>query len=169
MNSVHPFERAGLGVAPFRFVGMFSDFGPHFCEMNGVRVEVGAHGQPMGTCDYCGQGIGYCFTIRSADGREFVVGSDCVAKTSDPGAPLGFETAVAREARKALREQRHARERRQVEEGREFVSANREALAAIPSPSGRGSLLDRVEWLLENAGTAGRLRAIREARGGMAK
>ena len=53
--SIHPFEAAGLGLAPFRFVGMDEK----------VYVAFpGAPAQAAGTCDYCGVG---CDCIRKTD------------------------------------------------------------------------------------------------------
>jgi hypothetical protein len=68
---MHVFERAGLGHAPFRVVG--------------VDYRRGPMHEPIGTCDFCGQRIAECWLIRSADGRRFVVCCDCVAKTRDVG------------------------------------------------------------------------------------
>lgn len=91
---IHRFEAAGLGKAPFRFLGAEERRGPiKFLDESGVMLEVGAPGQPMGTCDYCGQGIAICCKIRSADGREFIVGTDCVRKTGDAGMLRGVKSA----------------------------------------------------------------------------
>lgn len=68
----HPFESAGLGLAPFAYVGMIEK----------TYSACPGHSQPAGTCDYCGQGIKYCCEIRSADGRRFTVGCDCVRKVN---------------------------------------------------------------------------------------
>lgn len=62
-QQVHEFEAAGLGKAPFQL------------------FLVTAEGDTK--CCYCETHIKYRFYIRSADGKEFWVGSDCVAKTSD--------------------------------------------------------------------------------------
>ena len=70
-QTIHPFELAGLGLAPFHLVG-FSE--KVFCPCPGAPSKAG------GTCDYCGTGIRYCCHIRSADRKEFVVGCDCVRK-----------------------------------------------------------------------------------------
>lgn len=81
-NKQHCFEKAGLGLAPFRCVGMHTEVGPrHLAD----GTQVGAPGQPMGCCNYCGTGILYCFEIVAADGKAFIVGSDCVFKTGDAG------------------------------------------------------------------------------------
>lgn len=71
---MHCFERAELGEAPFRFAGL---------EEKVYVAYPGAPAQPAGTCDYCGTGIRYCFHIRSNDGKNFVVGSDCVGHLQD--------------------------------------------------------------------------------------
>lgn len=76
-NTIHPFEVAGLGRAPFRLVGFERKVGPIKLACG---TEVGSPGQPMGTCDFCGTGIADCYQIRSADLKTFVVGCDCVMK-----------------------------------------------------------------------------------------
>lgn len=83
----HPFEKAGLGVAPFRCTGVRENW----------YSPVPEHRQPGGTCSYCGTGILYEYSIVSSDGRTFVVGSDCVART---GAQVeGFKTERLKLAR----------------------------------------------------------------------
>ena len=72
MTTVHPFEKAGLGKAPFRCVGMSE---------NWYVTGNGSHRQPGGCCEYCGTGILYEYTIKDSEGKTFVVGSDCVEKT----------------------------------------------------------------------------------------
>lgn len=74
-KSVHKFEAAGLGVAPFRCVAV---------RENNFPLGDGTF-KPGGTCDFCSNGIKYEFVIQGATGRTFVVGSDCVAKTGDRG------------------------------------------------------------------------------------
>lgn len=76
VEKIHIFERAGLGKAPYQYKGMTEN----------VYVPCpGAPGQAGGTCDYCGTGIRYEFIFVSADGKRFVVGSDCVHKSGDSG------------------------------------------------------------------------------------
>lgn len=67
---IHPFESAGLGLAPFRFLGMTE---------NVIRHADG-HCQPGGHCHYCYTGIKYECNIGSSDGKTFIVGTDCVRK-----------------------------------------------------------------------------------------
>lgn len=71
MATVHPFEKAGLGVAPFRCVGVRENW----FEIPGVMRK------PGGSCKFCGTGILYEYMIVSSDSKEFVVGCDCVMKT----------------------------------------------------------------------------------------
>jgi hypothetical protein len=96
---LHVFERAGLGKAPFRFIGAQEVF---------FQATPDAPRQCGGSCDFCGTGIvTFCF-IRSADGREFKVGSDCLRKTGDAGLIKSFTTSPdqrrkAADARQAKR------------------------------------------------------------------
>lgn len=67
----HPFEKAGLGKAPFRCIGVE--------EM--VFTMPGGYSKAGGACQYCGTGIRWAFQIKSSDGAHFHVGCDCVEKT----------------------------------------------------------------------------------------
>lgn len=49
-ETIHPFEAANLGIAPFRFVG---------CTENVFVAHPGAVPKAGGSCDYCGNGIRY--------------------------------------------------------------------------------------------------------------
>lgn len=68
---IHWFESAGLGLAPFRFVGtehkLFTIPGTDVCK-------------PGSSCDYCGTAISQLCWVESSDGKRFKVGSDCIAK-----------------------------------------------------------------------------------------
>jgi hypothetical protein len=67
----HPFEKAGLGYAPFRCVG---------CRENWFEMP-GFGRKPGGSCNYCGTGILYEYVIKDKNDKTFVVGCDCVEKT----------------------------------------------------------------------------------------
>lgn len=163
-SKLHPFERAGLGKAPFRFVGYAYSVGPIRTVLpDGIVYEVGAPGQPMGTCAYCAQGIAHIYRVRSADGREFGVGSDCVAKCdADPKLVKAVDTEVKKRERQA----RQARvERRKL--GLDATLADpdvRTKLASVPHPRGfsdretgrKLTLLDWCEWMLAHSGDRGR-------------
>jgi len=164
-GTVHPFERSGLGVAPFRFLGLTVEVGP--IRLPDGITAIGSPGQPMGTCDHCGQGIKYVCHIGSADGKRFKVGCDCVRKLArasncktDP-----VIRAIADARRKKDREARQAREAKAIAEGRARFEANRAALEAMPHPqewrAEKGeSYADSVDWMMKNAGNAGKLRVL---------
>lgn len=88
---MHPFERRGLGHAPFRFVRL-------------VREP--------GDCAYCGRDLAWCCHVADAGGREFMLGVDCVWQAREDGRLLAavqaelrhrlkLERADKREARRA--------------------------------------------------------------------
>jgi len=108
---VHPFEKAGLGKAPFHCVGI---------RENVYVTAGGAHRQPGGCCNYCGTGIQWEYIIKSSDGATFVVGSDCVQRTGEPmdnfkevrrthiREQRAIKNSVKREARQKLWDKRKA-------------------------------------------------------------
>ena len=72
---VHVFERAGLGQAPYRYLGTSEN---RFDNGDGTS-------KPGGTCQYCGNGILHEFFLKSKDGKTFKVGSDCIERAGDKG------------------------------------------------------------------------------------
>lgn len=122
--TIHVFERAGLGKAPFTYIGW---------EKRTYQACPGAPIQPGATCDYCGTAICFVFLIDSADHRRFKVGSDCVAKTGD----RGLKKAVDQEVRERERQDRHQRDQARIENARQALTEPvRERLAAKPHPYG---------------------------------
>lgn len=158
----HPFERAGLGIAPFRAVAVERRVGPIKLS-NGH--EVGYPGQPMGTCQFCGQGIAEVWTVRGSDGRTFEVGCDCVRKCAQEGGRVEGTELVERAARKLAKAAKAERDARRFAAARELLAldAVRAALEAKPHPTGRAgaTAFDYVEWCLRNAGTAGKTTVAR--------
>ncbi len=166
METMHVFEKAGLGVAPFRFIGAEERRGPlrpidpKTGQWDGM-TEIGAPGQPMGCCNYCFQGIAIVCKVRDANGKVFEVGSDCVAKTGDAG--------LRRAVSKVISEAKKSREQQRIDAALSLLCASatvRAALQALPHSvphmAADGlTLLDSVEWLMANAGHAGHLRAAR--------
>lgn len=117
-SKVHPFERAGLGMAPFRFVGHF---------VSKYQACPGAPIQPGSSCDYCGTGIMDVFRIRSTDGKEFKVGCDCVRRTY-----AQFDGTIPPEFRKAIAEmERQKREVKRQAKWEKAVAQRKETLAAL--------------------------------------
>jgi hypothetical protein len=152
----HVFEEAGLGCAPFRYIGCEDRVGPIKLKDG---TEVGAPGQPMGTCKYCGQGIKTCCLIESADGKVFTVGTDCVLKTGDKGLKKEVDKH-RREVRKAREDARIAATRARIEGDQEL----RQALADHPMPQPwrpNNTALEWATWIMANAGNAGKMSVVR--------
>ena len=119
---LHPFERSGNGIGPFRFAGSISlppasmgeqnttAFNSKMAEAQAMARQVSVR---LGACDHCGTGIMHHAVITSADGKHFVVGFDCVAKTNDPSIGKPAEVARAKRERESRRikaeEKREAR------------------------------------------------------------
>lgn len=144
---IHPFEKAGLGKAPFRCVGVENRVGP----INlGGGMTSGAPGQPMGTCDYCGTGIANCFHIVSSDGKRFIVGCDCVARTDAKGCAL--RTEVDRELKKLQKSATDAR----IARAFELFDADK----ALRDQFSDGAF-DYIEFCRKNAGRSGKLAIAR--------
>lgn len=159
-TAIHPFEKAGLGKAPFRYVGAV-DQNPDsqgmvvIGERNGVRIET----KQGGTCDYCGLAIINMYRVCSADGRKFKVGCDCLKKVNI----INPETLKAdiKKARDNKADDRIASARASLE-----TETVRTALASMPHPAPWGqakglTMLDYVRWMMSNAGRSGRTDAAK--------
>ena len=145
----HVFERADLGRAPFRCIGVVERTGPYRYTdpKTGITTEVGSPGQAMGCCKFCGQGIRDCFVIKSSDGKTFDVGCECVRKTGDAGLIKVANAAVAKKRREQTA-QRGAT-------GRTYLAGllNEGKLDGIPHPFPNDRLPNRtmadyVAWIL---------------------
>lgn len=129
----HPFTVAGMGAAPFRFVGFYAIPSPALAEKNpdGYNNALAAmpRGVGCGTCACCGMAITNNYIVRNSAGKLFAVGCDCIEKTGD--APLisraeAQARANARAKRAVIAAEREALRRQAWEAGR----AEREARAA---------------------------------------
>lgn len=147
---IHAFELAGLGKAPFQYVGMNENLHVPY---PGAPVEAC---KPGGTCAYCGNGILYEFIIRSSDGKQFKVGSDCVRKVDEGGLRKVIDRKVAEMRRVANIKRQDAR----IARAKALLPSVEAKLAAIPHPNkdraARGeSKLSCILWYLANAGRSG--------------
>jgi hypothetical protein len=165
--TVHPFEKAGLGLAPFRYVGMVAqdiEYGRR--RLNSRDEAVSITTAPGGTCDACGTYIVDMFRIRSADGVESKVGCDCILKVGvKVENAVGFKADQKRIA-KAKAAARKLREAARIAEARVLLEDKAEALRLLPSPyanrAARGeTMLDHVAWMIDNAGHTGKLQATK--------
>lgn len=164
-STIHPFQTAGLGLAPFRYVGQVKqDIAYGQAVVNSEGFRSGA--EPMittkagGTCAYCGNGILNMFNVKSADGKIFHVGSDCIAKVGGP--ELARKVAKVVSANRTA--QRHALEAEKIAAAVASLARpeTQRVLGSQGHPSRRdATMLDYVTWSLNNAGTAGKLRAAK--------
>lgn len=172
--AIHVFEKAGLGKAPFRVLGATYSVGPITTVINGVAIQVGASGQPMGSCDYCGQGIALIVRVRGADGREFNVGCDCAERSGD----RGMIVRAKREKAKLAREKRHAREAARLADLEAMLTdeTTRAQIATHPHPRGYMNretgepltLLDWAEWMVRCSGAKGKGEVLKTLRATLA-
>jgi len=75
-TTVHKFETAGLGKAPYKFCGVTEH---KFQAAPGCPIKAGA------SCDFCGSSIMFAAQLESADGKRFKVGCDCALSAGDKG------------------------------------------------------------------------------------
>lgn len=149
-STVHRFERAGLGKAPFAFTGEVTE--KTYCACQGAPVQAGS------TCDYCGTCIRYEFWVKSSDSKTFKVGCDCIHKTGDVGL-IGQISTAERKLRdvknQKAKERKLARLNERIAAARATLPSVRHLLASQPHPTnyfadqGR-TMLDYVNWCFEN-------------------
>lgn len=154
--AIHPFEKAGLGKAPFRYVGMVDQEISYGQRVIGSVGGIPIMTKPGGTCDYCGQYIVNMFNVVSADGHKFHVGCDCIHKVD-----ARLEQAIKPD----LKKMKAARDKARIEQARADLP-NAHLLRNDPHPSPYHAeqgkrLWHYCEWLLKNGGTSGKLRAAR--------
>ena len=150
MEMIHKFEEAGLGKAPFRFVGMYKCQGTH--------------------CDYCGTGIVYVFNVKSSDNKIFKVGSDCIYRVWAEAPNKWAYTALYNEVEKAkkafMKKAKEEAQASRLEEAFIALEEDQDLLTKKPHPntyyaSQGKTLRDYVKWLLVNGGASGRDRAFK--------
>ncbi|MDD5301541.1 MAG: hypothetical protein PHS14_00415 [Elusimicrobia bacterium] len=158
-TKIHLFERAGLGRAPFKLVDIVIRVGPYPL---GNGSYVGAPGQPVGSCKYCGEGIATCCVIEDADGRRFDVGNICVYKHGDVGLVAKTKKLIAKKNTEA----RHAREVKKIDWATAKLPEVVGRWKADPHPykdmAERGrTLWDWAQWMMANAGNRGKLQVAK--------
>lgn len=139
-NAIHPWERCGLGVAPYKCVG------------TGVaiyRAVPEAPAQPGACCDYCGQGIMNVYSVQSACKSVFKVGCDCVRKTCSKheGVRTAIETADRKHRNaqaKVASGKRDAKAKDELATIRSYRAAD---LAAMPHPLTKEHAEGSSAWL----------------------
>jgi len=152
-STVHAFEEAGLGRAPFRFTG--AEDTAEGANAEGLVNRGGMWTTPGGTCAYCGHAIVVLCHVVDADGKRFHVGSDCIAKVGDKGMIDTVKRTIARRRTK----KRNEATRRRIERTKELMTRDevRKELEALGHPmqwrrDAGDSLLDWCEWMLSHGG-----------------
>jgi hypothetical protein len=159
----HVFTKSGLGIGPFRCVGVFQKVGPIVMPDG---TEIGSPGQAMGVCAHCGTGIADCYQIRSADGKQFVVGSSCVEKTGDAGLIKSYKNSPAVRALNATK--RKALDERKSSELTELLAKHKDALSSKTVTRYNGeieSLYDSLVRAISYCGASGRARYLKHVKG----
>ena len=139
-ESKHPFEKAGLGQAPFKLI--------RFEKKSGSR------------CDLCSQPLKNVFWIRGADGSQFRVGSNCVMKTPD----YNLKNAIENKIKEVKRESEISR----INACEEMLNNAevRTRLESQPAPDPwrqqqGDSALDWCDWMIRNSGKTGKLKVAK--------
>ena len=143
---MHKFEAAGLGEAPYKYVGMTIET---YQACPGAPVQVGT------CCDYCGTGIKETHWLVSKDGKRFKVGCDCIYKAGDKNLTRVVKTEVAKQNREKIQKRFEIRLAGTMAllQHDEVIKA----LVGMPHPRFEGStLLNWVGWMLKNAGRTGK-------------
>lgn len=113
--AIHPFEKSGLGRAPFKLLYCVSLPSAAMAEANpeayNRAMREAVQSGAKGTCEHCGMAITHNFIIESSDKRRSAVGSDCVLQTGQRSLvdPVQAEIAKIRKAqRRASAVSKHA-------------------------------------------------------------
>lgn len=120
-NKVHPFEMSGLGLAPFRFVGVWTQ--PSIPDGSASTGQVEAYNLDMQSkpeccqyfCAHCGTPIMVHCMIENSEGKRYAVGQDCIAKYDSEGCADETLIAVKQRERELRRIRRTEKARRDHE------------------------------------------------------
>lgn len=122
-EKVHKFERAGLGKAPYKYLGVTEH---KFKAAPGEPVKAG------GSCDYCAMAIMYAVQLQGACGKRFKVGCECGLSVGG----AGIEKRVASWQREHERGLRKARKAAKAEKCKVEYAALLAELAAMGEREG---------------------------------
>lgn len=170
-TEIHPFEKAGLGKAPFRYIGAVAqDVGPDGLRKMGTKHGVEWSTTPGGTCDACGKAIVDIYRVQSSDGKISTVGCDCIKKVGGSTVKnvAAFENdrkVIAKAKSRAKKVNNDARDDARIAAA--FARLDEATkLRETPHPTAWGlkaglTLADYVRWMGENAGRSGKLSAAK--------
>lgn len=172
LETIHCFEKRGLGKAPFKFVGVFeippASLAAANPEAYNAALRMMPRGFRCGTCNYCGMAIMTNCLVRSSDGKTFAVGSDCILKVGGAGmVKLMRRSPEFRKKAKDARERADAK----VKEAWTAIVGNEADRAKLMTITVENWKKEREPWLVfaervwPMCGKAGRKRYLKEARG----
>lgn len=153
---VHCFQAAGLGQAPFSWVG-YTDYGL------GASFDSNCH-----CCDYCSKPLRHVCEIMSADGDRFFVGTDCLKKTGDRGLLKAYKYSpqVRAQKRAAI-----ATKDAKTKEEWQVIMTDPAKVAALSVPQvwkyngdGQEPWIDFARRAWGYCGVSGRARYLRQAK-----
>ena len=101
-TDIHVFEAAGLGMAPFKFLYVWTMPSVSLLEANPEAYNnamASGNFKGKGSCQYCFHYIVNHYVLESADGKVFAVGSECILKAGDFG--LSSAVKAAKKAKNA--------------------------------------------------------------------
>jgi len=112
-EKIHKFELAGLGFAPFRFVGIWEmpSRGFQANYPNQYNRMIASAPCSVGSCHYCGMGISVHYLVKDMNGKVSAVGSECINKAGD----AGLMDAARYAKNKRIREKKRAKQLQQHE------------------------------------------------------
>lgn len=149
----HVFERAGLGPAPYKFIGITQSV---------YQALPGAPKQPGASCQYCGTGIMYCFHLEAANGKRFHVGCDCIKRSGDGGLIRAYKNSPQYRAMQA--EKRTAKDAHVKAQLEALLAAHDPALDVVSDDPRNYKRLTVFAWVQQSlpwCGAAGRARYLR--------
>lgn len=115
-DSIHIWEDAGIGVAPFFFRGYFTTPSRSLQSANPSAYDAAMaslpQGYPKGSCSICGTAITNHFMVMDANGKKLVAGSSCINKSGDKG--LTTKAKLAKRRHDQLLQFEEAETRRQA-------------------------------------------------------
>lgn len=145
IKTMHAFEKAGLGKAPFALVAVSN---------NGPSVS----------CTFCGTAITQVCVIQDSNGNRFIVGNVCVSMRGG----LGLIKQVKNAMRPIRLAARHKQEAIKIKElGTLLDDPSIEArLKGRAHPAAWGqkkslTLWDWATWMWVHAGNSGKLKTLR--------
>ena len=161
-DQIHIFEKAGLGLAPFKLIG----FADRPFQLPDGTIKAG------GTCDYCSQGIRTAAVILSADGKRFDVGCDCVRKVGDAGMIKAVKKhdSEKRAAKAIIRDDKNRAEiERILTEETVYIDRIKAIPHALDWRAAKGeTMYDDLKFRLQSSGAAGRARLLKQMKRGVA-